>query len=36
MNSFATKGLTSFRYALEANYYVSLAVSVAAATLSFN
>ncbi|HBA64810.1 MAG TPA: hypothetical protein DCZ48_01265 [Methylococcaceae bacterium] len=35
MNSFATKGLTSFRYALEANYYVSLAVSVAAATLSF-
>ncbi len=35
MNSFATKSLTSFKYALEANYYVSLAVSVAAATLSF-
>lgn len=35
MNNLAIQGLTSFKYALEANYYVSLAVSVAAATLSF-
>lgn len=35
MNSLATKGLSSFKYALEANYYVSLVVSFSAVVLSF-
>ncbi|GAB4256589.1 MAG: hypothetical protein Kow0065_05430 [Methylomicrobium sp.] len=35
MNAFASKGFTSFKYALEANYYVSLVVSISATVLSF-